>query len=161
MNGVDTPALWRVGVGELIEIFQHALVALVPLFDQAMINWRGPNTYDDYERVAEALFNSIVRDSLSSAPGTEGAYSPGRYGVHEPGRELSRIYVNDPDDHLAFFELETEIHPFDTIVCQRTDDHGMETEGQVRAALIDARFVYEARFAASPPSRHAVLDVKL
>jgi hypothetical protein len=88
-------------------MFQPALVTLVPTFDQARINWRGPNTYDDYERIAEALFDSIVRDALTKAPSVAKAYPPGRYGVHQPGRELSRIYVNDPEERLALFELET------------------------------------------------------
>lgn len=156
-----TPTVWRVRLGGLIEMVQHALVGLVPTFEQARINWRGPNTYDDYERVAEALFDSIVRDSLSSARSLESAYPPGRYGVHEPGRELSRICVNDPSDRLAFFEFETATDPFDTLVCQRIDDHGIETEELVRRPFTGARFIYEARFPGSPPTRHDELEVTL
>jgi hypothetical protein len=107
-------------------MFQPALVTLVPTFDQARINWRGSNTYDDYERIAEALFDSIVRDALTKAPSVAKAYPPGRYGVHQPGRELSRIYVNDPEERLALFELETAHEPFDTVVCQGIDDRGRE-----------------------------------
>jgi hypothetical protein len=152
---------WQVRIGALIEIFQRALITLVPTFDQARINWRGPNTYDDYERIAEALFDSIVRDALTNAPSVAKAYPPGRYSVHQPGREWSRIYVNDPEDRLAFYELETTREAFDTIACQRIDDRGRETDEQVQIPLIGARFTYEARFAVSPPVRLDTLDVEL
>jgi len=152
---------WQVRIGALVEIFQRALITLVPTFDQARINWRGPNTYDEYERIAEALFDSIVRDALTNARSVAKAHPPGRYSVHQPGRELSRIYVNDPKDRLAFFELETTQEPFDTIVCQRIDDRGWETDEQVQISLIGARFTYEARFAGSPPVRLDMLDVEI
>jgi hypothetical protein len=152
---------WQVGIGALVEIFQRALITLVPTFDQARIKWRGPNTYDEYERIAEALFDSIVRDALTNAPLVAKAYPPGRYSVHQPGRELSRIYVTDPEDRLALFELETAHEPFDTIVCQRIDDRGLETDEQVQIPMIGARFTYEARFAVSPPVRLDTLDVEL
>ena len=152
---------WQVRIEKLVEIFQRALLALLPTFDQARITWRGPNTYDDYERVAEALFDSIVRDALINAPSVAKAYAPGRYSVHEPDRELSRIYVNELEDRLALFELETADEPFDTIVCQRIDDQGRETDEQVRVPLVGARFTYEARFAGSPPLRLDTLEVEL
>jgi hypothetical protein len=157
----DASSPWRVRIGTLVEIFQGALIALVPTFDQARINWRGPNTYDDYERIAEGLFDSIVRDALTNAQLVAKAYPPGRYSVHEPGRELSRIYVNDPGDRLALFELDTTHEPFDTIVCQRIDDRGGETDQQVQTPWIGARFTYEARFAGSPPVRLDTLEVEL
>jgi hypothetical protein len=161
MNEPEASSRWQIGVGALIEMFQGGLLGLVPTFERARINWRGPDTYDDYERVAEALFDSIVRDALANAEGLQNAYRAARYGVHEPGRELSRILVGDPEEGMAFFELESGTEAFDTIVCQLTDQNGKETEGQVRIPLLGARFTYEARFSGSAPSRHAALKVEL
>jgi hypothetical protein len=58
--------VWRVTVDEMIQIFRQALIDLIPTFERARITWRGDQTYDDFERIPEALWDSIVADSVKS-----------------------------------------------------------------------------------------------
>jgi hypothetical protein len=63
----------RVTVDEMLHIFKQGLVDLIPTFERALITWRGDQTYDDFERIAEALWDSILTDSVANARGLEKA----------------------------------------------------------------------------------------
>lgn len=52
-----------VSVGDLVHNFAKALVALTPYADRAFVDW-GPEPGDPWERVAEALFESLVTEPL-------------------------------------------------------------------------------------------------
>jgi len=156
-------SVWTIEVDRLLRIFRHGLVSLIPIFDEAMISWKGDQTYDDFERVAGALYQSIVSDSLANARTLQTALPLARYGLRHPGQELSRLLVGDPVDRLAFHELDTQDDPFDTIVCLRIDDDGRDEPNGFTSMPFDGQsFIFEARFGASrPPSHHRQVEVLL
>ncbi len=61
--------IWHTEIDSLLELVRHALISLVPTFDGAKIGWHADENYDDFDRIAEALYDSIVRDSVTSAIG--------------------------------------------------------------------------------------------
>jgi hypothetical protein len=146
--------VWRVTVDEMIQIFRQALIDLIPTFERARITWRGDQTYDDFERIPEALWDSIVADSVANARGLEKAESLARYSFVDPGRAHSRILVNDPQQRLAFHLFGSRDKPFDTIECHKIGSDGRELEGEFEEApYAGAHFVYEARFSDGAPTR--------
>lgn len=138
--------IWRVTVDDLIRIFRRGLLDLIPVMDDARIEWRSDPTYDDFDRIAEALYDSIVRDSVANAKSHQTAIPLARYGIGEPGRELSRILVNDPADRLAFYQFQTNVQPFDTMLCIRVSDDGREVVGETSLPSDGQRFAYAARY---------------
>lgn len=52
---------WEVEVGHLVRTFADALANLVPSLDRARIVWTPlGDRYDDFDRIAESLYTSIV-----------------------------------------------------------------------------------------------------
>jgi hypothetical protein len=147
-------SLWHVTVDELIQIFRQALIDLIPTFERARITWRGDQTYDNFERIPDALWDSIVGDSVAYARGFEKAESLARYSFVDPGRAHSRILVNDPQQRLGFHLFSSRDEPFDTIECQKIGSDGRELDGEVEEVpYAGAHFMYEARFSDGAPTR--------
>lgn len=46
--------------------FKKSLRAIVPIADELRIQWRD-STYDDWDRIADALYESIVNDAIRNA----------------------------------------------------------------------------------------------
>lgn len=124
---VDRSGVWHVSANEMLDIFRASLIDLIPTFERARINWRH-STYDDFDRIAEALFDSIVRDSIVNSRGHENAVELAPYGGVSPGREYSRILVDDVSRRLAFLELITVERPFDTIRTIQVGTDGIEQD---------------------------------
>jgi hypothetical protein len=156
----EQPSIWPVTVDELVAIFRAGLMDLIPTFDRAHIPWRGDQTYDDFERVAEALYDSVVRDSLASARGLQGAMGIARYGLREQ-RERSRILVNDPSLKLSLLGLISLNTAFDAIQCVRIDSNGVDIGLAEELPFDGARFLLEARFADGPPRTVREVQVEL
>lgn len=156
----DSGRLWHVTISELIHIFRQALIDLIPTFDRARIEWRGDQTYDDFERVAEALYDSIVRDAIESAQGFQTAIPLARYGLRE-SKDRSWILVNDPSLRLSLYQLASSGSPFDTIECVPIDSEGKQLQ-EIKVVRFDgARFLYEARFPDATTETVYEVDVEL
>lgn len=155
----DAGAVWRVTINDLIGIFRQALIDLIPTFERARIQWRGDQTYDDFERVAEALYNSIIRDSVGSARDFQTAFPIARYGFRE-SKKHSRILVNDPSLRLSLRQLVSVANPFDTIESVRIESTGEELEETNDLPFEGARFIYEARYPEAPPRIVDEVDVE-
>jgi hypothetical protein len=56
--------LWRTNIGELLRIFRDAMKALVPQLKRAKIEWRDGAAYDDWDEIAQILYEKIVVSSL-------------------------------------------------------------------------------------------------
>lgn len=85
-----------VSVGDLVHNFAKALVALTPYADRAFVAW-GSEPYDNWERIAEALFESLVTEPLV-------------YGAHE-GYGISGLsfpahdYEFKDQQHTAYIQV--------------------------------------------------------
>ena len=76
-------------ITKLIEAYRTAVLMLLPLMDKVGIGWREWERYDEWDRIKDALFASIVCDAMS----------------HEycPPPVIGHIYK--PEEHSLLFEL--------------------------------------------------------
>ena len=75
--------LWNTNVGELMQVFRDALAALAPILKRARIDSEEGAAYDDWDNVAEALFDGIIRRSIQwSSEGGQDVTLPD-YGVRQ------------------------------------------------------------------------------
>ena len=155
------PNHWRVTVNDLMGIFRQGLLDLIPTFERAEIRWR-EDPYDDFDRIAEALYDSIVRDSVRNSITTQAAFEVARYGMQDSGRPYSRILVNDASRGLALLDLVTRQEPFDTIECLQIGPDGREIREAGSLPYRGATFVCQVRFPEDvSPGFISELDVQL
>lgn len=155
------PNHWRVTVNDLVSIFRQGLLDLIPTFGRAEIRWRD-DPYDDFDRIAEALYDSIVRDSVRYSITTRAAFEVARYGMHDTGRPYSRILVNDANSGLALLDLATGQEPFDTIECLQVGPDGREIREAGTLSFQGATFVCQVQFPEDLSPRFiSELDVQL
>lgn len=108
--------IWPTKIDTLLELLRLALISLVPTFDSAKIGWRSDENYDDFDRIAEALYDSIVRDSVRSAIGLENCAALQRYGFSSTdGAKHSRIVLLSDRTFISFVSRE---RPFDHILTE-------------------------------------------
>ena len=103
-------------VTDLVLNFAYACRALVPSLDRAAVPWQDEAQYDNWDRVAEALFETLVTEpcvfqavgearSISLHPATYGfAHDPGcnawlAVNRGRPTRVISLASVASPFDH--------------------------------------------------------------
>jgi hypothetical protein len=53
-------------VGELLDNFRRALLAIVPIADRAEISYKDEETHKDWERLAESMFDVFVRSPIDA-----------------------------------------------------------------------------------------------
>lgn len=129
-------AIWEVGVSELVVEFSTALRALVPQLDAARVEWRASERYDDFDRIAEALYASMV---LSPAIHDQrfrdlglGDFRPfGFSGVGWPAQVAA--FGPDGREALPLVDLDSVDQPFDTAV--------LDQRGRVVVPLVGTEFV--------------------
>lgn len=115
---------WKTSVNELIAIFKGALIALVPWLEKAKINWKENEHYDDWDNIANVLFNNIICSSLFGEILEE--YPIARYDFeYDNYSELNFILVKseDYDGHnLAFVSFQSISLPLDHIKVAMLND---------------------------------------
>jgi hypothetical protein len=55
---------WTTSVDELMRLFGDAIRTLVPIAERARMHWKEPDSNDDWDRICEAIFRSIVIGSI-------------------------------------------------------------------------------------------------
>jgi hypothetical protein len=119
---------WRTTVGELMQIFRDALVALVPALDRARIGWRSPDASDNWDAIVQVLFDNIVVSALQwslplkqqerfAVPKYETTHR--FYGY----RNFIQVIVDD-DRRLVFHSFDSQKDLFDTVRCLLLDENG-------------------------------------
>jgi hypothetical protein len=53
-------APWRTTLTDLLGVFRQGLVALVPVAEKARMPWRDGEAYDDWDAIAECLYDNLV-----------------------------------------------------------------------------------------------------
>jgi hypothetical protein len=105
-----------VSVTQLMTNFAEACRSLAPALDFAHVHWRRrEERYDNFDRVAEALFFSLVVEPCLFHAGAEGA-DAARYGFSYDQLPAACIVVNGA---FRFVQLETTSRPFDTVSHER------------------------------------------
>lgn len=111
--------IWEARVSDLILEFSRAMRTLVPHLDAARIEWRLPGRYDDFDRIAEALYVSFV---LSPAMHDErfsdlglGDFRPFGFSGDDWLAHVAAVAPNGREA-LPFVDLDSDRQPFDTAV---------------------------------------------
>lgn len=131
--------LWRTTVTDTLRIFRDALCALVEPLARARIEWRDGSSYDDWDEIAQLLFEKIVIASVG-------------WGV--PERDRRSLTIPRYDDtldsyagmspitvhvegmgHLVFHSFGTRDEPFDVVKALRVDEQGRPGDGFVMLPL--------------------------
>lgn len=101
---------------KVMERFQRSLIKLVPLADEAEICWRDGESYDEWDRIAQALFRSFVVDEVSRELSCECVFADYdmRYSSYS---SLTHIMVDSKDLRAPciFIAYSTQDDPFDSM----------------------------------------------
>lgn len=140
--------VWRTSVDEVLRVFHDALEALLPLMDRAHIPWREGEAYDDWDAIAETLFQRIVGSAIE-------------WGLHDTHEsvclpkydelcldysELSFISVahrtRGDDETLALHSFaEDGTSHLNLVMCRSLERAGAVAESDLRAMpYVDAEF---------------------
>jgi hypothetical protein len=116
--------IWKTTVKELLQIFKGALTSTVPWLEKAMIEWKGKQAYDDWDNIAEALYNNIVCSSLMGEVMSE--YPIAKYGmIYDDYKDLDFIAVQPhgkySNETLAFICFDSILCPLDKILASILD----------------------------------------
>jgi hypothetical protein len=133
------PFMATITVTELVWNFAAACRALVPSLDRAAVAWRDSEQYDNWDRIAEPLFESLVIEPCAfHAVGEVGLEKmrTARYGFAPA--EDSNAWVALGVAHPAWLiNLSSIAKPFDHVRCS-------EPAGLVPLDTARFVFVYEA-----------------
>ena len=109
-----------VTVTDLILNFADAYRALVPMLDRAGVPWRDEEQYDNCDRVAEALFESLVMEPCAfQAVGEAGLAKlrVARYGF-TPDTNGNAWVALEGDRPARVISLSSLKTPFDHVQCE-------------------------------------------
>jgi hypothetical protein len=150
---------WTTTLDELMAIFRDGLIALVPIAERARIAWHDAEAYDDWDRIAEAVFQSVVVDAIENSNAGPLQRPLAKYGfVGQPHAAMSVIQVAHASmgvsSDLAFIDFGSNDTPFDTVRAERMLDGSSD--------LITLPFG-EARFLLKPwvPGGHGPTQAEL
>jgi hypothetical protein len=142
---------WQTDVGALVGLYQKALSVLVPIADEARIPWSESDAYDDWDAIAEVLFEQIVCRSIRWAlPSADrDLLRLPRYGLSHPDySELSLLAVsNNASSQISVLHsLGTTAQPFDTVLYVLIDEKGHPVDDRLRRLpLREAKFSFLLR----------------
>jgi hypothetical protein len=132
--------VWQTTVDQLLQVFRDALRALVPHVERVRIEWRDDSSYDDWDAIAQTLYEKIVVSSLLwSMPEKEREHHQlpdynMAYTSYE-GKTVIAVNRTSSRDRLVFHSFATEKDPFDKVrVCK------VQRDGRVSGdfVLLDA-----------------------
>jgi hypothetical protein len=134
---------WETSIEELIRLLSECLAVIAPVLRKAHIKSEPPNTYDDWDRVAEALYSSVLVDALENANlGVDASNLP-RYGFEIDNYSVlsfvGLLPTNPGAPALAFKEFRSETDPFDTARFAVLDEAGRNT-GDTERPVAECRF---------------------
>jgi hypothetical protein len=101
-------------------------LALVPIADKVNMPWKEPESYDEWDAICVALYNSIVIRSVESATEHQMLFPipqhDKRVSFYNGQSFISSMNLGP--DH-AFICLETQNSPFDTCLFAQLDESGL------------------------------------
>jgi hypothetical protein len=111
--------LKRLTLTKLLRLLGESLAALVPFVEQAAIPWRDAEAYDEWDGIADALYNAFVESSIRDSTIGINAYPLPRYGMrYYTYHDRSRLWLYDPSgQRFVFFSFTSVAEPFDSVLC--------------------------------------------
>jgi hypothetical protein len=131
---------WSVSSTNLLGHFREALLALVPIADKIHMPWREPDSYDDWDAIASALYNSIVIRSIESATEDERFFPIPQYDKRIISYSYNSFVSNfELGRGYAFICFQTNNTPFDTCLFAALGEGG-HVIGQAHARFEETQF---------------------
>jgi hypothetical protein len=113
-----TDDVYQATVGELLDNFRRALLAILPIAERAKINYRDDETHRDWERLAESMFDALVRSPIDCDRAAIGRELPlARYDIDiDDYLAVSWLTSNADSPHDgAVIRFLSQDAPFDTV----------------------------------------------
>lgn len=112
--------VWETSVEEVMTIFRDALASLAPFLDKARISSKEGEQYDDYDAIAELLYEKIVINSIKWAFADSEEIEIPAYGFEfDSERHNAFIEVDFGDEsnreQFVFQDFVSENNAFDTV----------------------------------------------
>jgi hypothetical protein len=128
----------RITVTNLVFNFRDACRALVPSLDRARVAWSDANQYDNWDRIAEALFESFVAEPCMFQANEIGlgALQLTKYGFSIAPNANAFICVVAPQGgECRFINLASYDEPFDHV-------RALGTFGEIIAPIAQCEFSF-------------------
>jgi hypothetical protein len=140
----DVDDILKATIGELVDNFRCALLAVLPIADRSKINYQDVGTHRDWEQLAECMFNVFTRSPIESARARAGNELPlARYDIDLDdyfGMSWLTVDVNSPHQS-ALVRLLTRDEPFDTVQVVEIDPVTLRAGQKRTVPLREAAFV--------------------
>jgi hypothetical protein len=146
MSGEGENAVWHVHVSELIGLFQEALQVLAPVMVRAQIQYTEDTAYDDWDNIAQCLYENMVCRSIRFATEIDETIDLPAYAMlYETYSHTALVQMEDLSKPaagpFAFHSFVTRKHPFDTAVgIQLRDDYKTATSVRHEAGFDRVQF---------------------
>jgi hypothetical protein len=144
--------VWNPRITEIINDYRNALLALIPVFENANIPWNDEDKYDRFEEIAQSLFNGIVifnlEELLSNNDDIDSSFAKFGY-YYKDYSKLSFIEVvtedNDDAHFLVLVYLNSKNNSFDTVYCNKINTYGKVIEEGIELNFSDVKFRFQHR----------------
>jgi len=108
---------WKTSITEIVTVFRGALLAIIPWVEKAKIKWKDGESYDDWDNIAQVLFENIVCSSIYGEVLSE--YSLSSYDFqYNNYSDLDYIKVKSNrhiDKYLVFVSFQTKSTSLDMV----------------------------------------------
>jgi hypothetical protein len=128
----------NVTVTALVVNFADACRALVPMLDGASVPWRDEGQHDEWNRIAEPLFHTLVAGPCALAAlgeSASGRLDIARYGVEGAQGDCKAYVAVDGPEPRRLLALSTKSRPFDRVTLA-------DAEADEKMRLTDCRFIF-------------------
>jgi hypothetical protein len=120
VSAVGGPELWEPTPGDLVSALRDALISLTPVLDRCRIPWRAGESYDQWDAIAEALFDAIVVDAIRWSGGLEHDVRFSGYGFEVDAYAVESFVEVlhpslQPGQTGAFQSFATVVDPMDAV----------------------------------------------
>lgn len=112
------PNMTSISVTELVQNFAVACRSLVPALDRADVPWQDATQYDNWDRIAEPLFESLVIEPCAYAAVGEMKLHTlivPRYGFEPYGPKYNAWVTLEGTSNMRMAGLSSEQRPFDHV----------------------------------------------
>ena len=139
MPPINTSSYQRFQIPQLLLILQESYVSLIPAIEKAKLPWRNEIAYDEWDRIADSLFDAIVINPVLHSLECSEIANIARYGfLYEDYSARSFFLITDSStsSQFVFLQFITAENPFDQFICQRlTADYQVAKESRMTLPL--------------------------
>jgi hypothetical protein len=106
-----------VSVTQLVLNFAQACRSLIPAMDFAHVPWGDLDAYDNWDRVAEPLFETLVVEPCLYQAAPNERLAGTRFSRYGFGKDVAPAYLL-VDGRFRFVKFSTNVSPFDVVSFQ-------------------------------------------